>query len=161
MDSNFLTGIWAYRSWYHDTNLASSADSLIFGNGYIEIGKSPLNVLTGLIYGPNNSTNPNPIDQPFSWQLELKGSTNLGNPATIRFQGKGVIDGNEWIYDYVGYAVPPWQNGIDEKPSIVGSIVRAVPHPSGSVDSNGQPVIHPAGVVASWYAVKMDVGDNY
>jgi hypothetical protein len=159
MDSTYLTGTWVYRSWNNDTNLASTPDSLVFGNGYIEIAPSPINEFSGLIYGPKNANNPNPFDKPFSWELQLKGSTNFGNPAAVRFQGKGVIDGNEWIYNYIGYVVPPWQNGINEKPAIVGSIVRVVPHPSGSVDSNGQPVIHPAGVVASWYAVKMDEED--
>ncbi len=156
MEPNFLTGIWTYRSWYNDTDLAASTDSLVFGNGYIRIDESPLNEFTGLIYGPKDSNNPNPIDQPFGWQLNLKGSTNYGNPVTMRFQGKGVIGGNEWIYNYVGYLVLPWQNGIDQTPAIVGSIVRVIPHPSGETDSNGQPVIHPAGVVASWYAAQIE-----
>lgn len=156
MQLDFLTGIWVYRSWNNDINLAAAPESLVFGNGYIRIDESAPTHFNGLIFGPKDSSNPDPEDQPYSWQLQLKGSTNYGNPITVRFQGKGVIGGDEWIYNYVGYMVPPWQNGINEKPSLVGSIVRVIPHPSGQVDSNGQPVIHPAGVVASWYAVKTD-----
>jgi hypothetical protein len=43
--------------------------------------------------------------------------------------------------------VPAWPNGIDQRPAMVGSIVRTVPHPGGSGGVN------PAGVVASWIAV--------
>lgn len=159
MELDLLSGIWTYRSWYNDPNLAASTDSLVFGNGYIRIDPSPFDQFRGLIYGPHNGKDPNPYDAPFGWQLPLKGATNLGNPTSIRFQGKGVIAGNEWIYNYIGYLIQPWQNGNDEKSAIVGSIVRVVPHPSGEVDNNGQPVIHPAGVVASWYAVKI-AADN-
>jgi len=82
------------------------------------------------------------------WQLDLTGSRSYGNPMTGRFRGKGVVSGAEWIYDYVGYLVPEWPNGVQQKTAMVGSIVRAIPHPSGSGG------VSPAGVVASWYAVK-------
>ena len=159
MNNDFLQGTWVYRSWNNDTNLAATSDSLVFGQGYIRIDESNPAAFKGLIYGPKNSADPNPTDTPFSWQLALKGSTNYGNPVTVRFQGNGTVGGDQWIYNYVGYMIPPWQNGINEKPSMVGSIVRVIPPPSGQVDSNGQPVINPAGVVASWYEVKMDDAD--
>lgn len=89
------------------------------------------------------------------WSLDLKGAREYGNPMHVRFQGKGVINGEEWIYDYDGYLVPAWPNGVQQVPAIVGSIVRTVPH-SGSPPKDGGPApIHPAGVVASWYAVKV------
>jgi len=82
------------------------------------------------------------------WRLELHGSRSYGNPMTILFRGKGKVSGAEWIYDYVGYLVPEWPDGVNQKTALVGSIVRVIPHPSG----NGG--ISPAGLVASWYAVK-------
>ena len=68
----------------------------------------------------------------------------------VRFQGKGVVGGEQWIYDYIGWLVPVWPNSTDqlEVPAIVGSVVRTIPH---SGDGGGT---HPAGVVASFYAVK-------
>src|SRR5205807_460582 len=72
------------------------------------------------------------------------------NPFTLRFQGKGVVDGEEWIYDYVGYVIRPWPNGADQRMAMVGSIVRTIPHSSG----NGGTA--PAGVVCSWIAVRQD-----
>jgi hypothetical protein len=44
----------------------------------------------------------------------------------------------------------PWQNGINQRPAIVGTIVRAIPHSSGTGG------VAPAGVVCSWIAVKQD-----
>jgi hypothetical protein len=68
---------------------------------------------------------------------------------SVRFQGKGVVSGEEWIYDYEGWLVPAWPNGVQQVPAMVGSIVRTIPH------SGSQPgTVNPAGVVASWYAVK-------
>jgi hypothetical protein len=70
----------------------------------------------------------------------------------VRFQGRGMIGIEEWIYDYIGWLVPVWPNSNAQlqRPSIAGSIVRTVPH-SGD---GGKAPVHPAGVVASWYAVK-------
>ncbi len=56
--------------------------------------------------------------------------------------------GEEWIYDYEGYVIKPWPNGVDQVPAIVGTIVRVIPH------SNGSGGTAPAGVVAQWIAVK-------
>jgi hypothetical protein len=109
----------------------------IFGHGTIEIADGPLNELTGTIGGTG-------------WSLGLTGGRSYGNPMEARFQGKGMLNGAEWIYYYVGYLVPLWPNGIDQRPALVGTIVRAIPHPSG--DPNHP--IAPAGVVAQWIAIK-------
>lgn len=59
--------------------------------------------------------------------------------------------GEQWVYDYIGYVVPPWPNGIDQRPAIVGSVIRTIPH------SGGQPgTLNPAGVVASFYAARSE-----
>jgi hypothetical protein len=83
------------------------------------------------------------------WSLALKGARAYGNPMHARFQGVGVVNGEKWIYDYQGYLVPDWPNGVDQIPAIVGSVIRTIPH-SGS----GPGTVNPAGVVGSFYAVK-------
>ncbi|MCI4669586.1 MAG: hypothetical protein MRZ79_15735 [Bacteroidia bacterium] len=142
-------GIWTYRSWLNETDLTKTADvnNLLFGAGYIRIDPSMQTEFKGLIYGQNDLSKADP-HAAADWALNLKGSTNFGNPFTVRFQGKGIVSGSEWIYDYVGYLVLPWQNGVQQKMAMVGSIVRVIPHPNGSGG------ISPAGVTASWYAVK-------
>lgn len=134
--NEILLGNWSYRSLINNTDLSVAFNDLQFGQGTIRIDESPMNELKGLIYGPG-------------WSLDLKGSVNYGSPFEIRFQGKGIVGGEEWIYNYVGYMVQPWVNGVSQPQTMVGSIVRVIPHSGGS----GQ-TIHPAGVVASWYAVK-------
>jgi hypothetical protein len=67
------------------------------------------------------------------------------NPFALRFQGSGDIGGERWVYDYVGYLVPIWPNGVDQSAAIAGSVIRTIPH------SNGQAR---AGYVASFIAVK-------
>lgn len=139
---DFLLGTWTYRSFLSNPDINVDFDSLEFGRGNIRIDSASFNVFSGLIYGPG-------------WQLTLSGSCNYGDPMTLRFQGVGVImssstqdappTGEGWIYDYEGYVVKPWPNGIAQVPAIVGTLVRVIPH------SNGKST---AGVVAQWIAVK-------
>ena len=142
--ANPFVGTWTYRSLLNDPALAGDPSTdptawanLFFGYGTIVIkeGKQP-EELTGTIGGEG-------------WSLDLHGSMSSGNPGQVRFQGKGVVSGAEWIYDYIGWLVPVWPNSTNELQAraMVGSIVRTIPHPSG----NGG--VAPAGVVASWYAV--------
>ena len=57
-------------------------DSLLFGMGTIEIVDAPVTILEGTIGGSG-------------WSLDLHGSRSYGNPMTVRFRGKGCIDGAE------------------------------------------------------------------
>ena len=129
-----LAGTWTYRSFNNDPNLATDFDALEFGRGNITIVDAPMGVFKGRIFGPG-------------WALELNGSIGYGTPGAVRFQGVGIIGGAQWIYDYIGYVIPAWPNGVDQRPAMVGSIVRTIPHPGGDGG------LHPAGVVASWIAV--------
>ena len=132
-----LVGNWTYRSFINDPDLSTQFNDLEFGRGTIAIAASAMNEFSGTIGGPG-------------WQLQLKGSTTYGNPFTVRFQGTGVVGGEQWIYDYIGYVVRPWPNGIDQRAAIVGSIVRTIPHSSGTGG------VAPAGVVCSFIAVRQD-----
>ena len=127
-------GIWSYRSFCNNPDLNVEFNDLRFGAGILEISEPSLGVVAGTIGGPG-------------WLLTLKGWLTYGNPSTIRFQGSGEIDGEPWIYDYLGYLAPAWPNGIDQRAAIIGTIVRTIAH------SNGQ---SPAGYVASWIAVRQD-----
>lgn len=136
-ENGVLVGNWTYRSFYNDPDAATPLDALELGAGTITIERAPMNEFKGLIGGEG-------------WQLKLKGSTNYGNPFTVRFQGTGVVGGEQWIYDYIGYLALPWPNGVDQRPALVGSIVRTIPHKSSSGG------VSPAGVVGSWFAVRQD-----
>lgn len=133
-----LVGIWTYRSLLNDPDLATAFDQLEFGRGNISIEDAPMGVFKGRIYGTG-------------WALDLNGAIGHGTPWTVRFQGTGVVGGEQWIYDYTGFVVPPWPNGVDQRPAIVGSVIRTIPHSGG-----GAGTVAPAGVVASFYAVRQD-----
>jgi hypothetical protein len=130
-----LAGVWTYRSFLNDPNLSTPYDTYLFGRGYITVEDSPAGVFKGVIGDTG-------------WSLELNGSINYGYPYVVRFQGKGVVGGEEWIYDYLGFLIPAWPNGVNQVPAMVGAIVRTIPHSGG-----GAGTVAPAGVTASWIAV--------
>ena len=140
MSKNPWVGNWTYRSLLNDPNSALSFDKLEFGVGTIVINNDEASeLLTGSIGGEG-------------WSLTLHGSRAYGSPSQVRFEGKGLVSGELWIYDYIGWLVPVWPNSTDQlqRPAFVGSVIRTIPH------SNGNGGTAPAGVVASFYAVKVD-----
>jgi hypothetical protein len=139
MKDNPFPGSWTYRSLLNEPDITTDFDKLEFGRGTIVITAPSSNTLGGTIGGPG-------------WSLDLHGSIGYGSPGQVRFQGKGVVGGEEWIYDYIGWLVPVWPNSNDtlQRAAIVGSVVRTIPH-SGSSPGT----ISPAGVVASFYAVRV------
>ena len=136
MHDNPLVGSWTYRSFLNDPDIGTAFNDLEFGRGTIVIEEGPMAALKGTIGGPG-------------WSLALKGSRAYGSPMQVRFQGTGVVGGAQWIYDYEGWLVPDWPNGVGQVSAIVGSVIRTIPHPG-----NGAGVVNPAGVVCSFYAVK-------
>jgi len=140
MSDNPFVGNWSYRSFLNDPDLSKDANmnQLLFGDGTLAITASNSVTLGGTIGGQG-------------WSLNLHGSIGYGSPAQVRFQGKGNVNGEEWIYDYIGWLVPVWPNSTDtlQTPAIVGSVTRTIPH-SGSEPGT----VNPAGVVASFYAVR-------
>ena len=132
--NDLFLGTWTYRSLLNNPDLSADFNSLEFGRGNIRVDSADAGVFKGLIYGPG-------------WQLDLKGSTQYGNPATVWFRGTGVVGGSEWIYEYVGYLVPQIPLGKNQVPAFVGTVYRVIPHPDGSGGTS------PAGVVCSFYAV--------
>jgi hypothetical protein len=130
-----LAGTWTYRSFLSEPDLSTDFDDLEFGRGNITVVAAPMGVFAGRIFGEG-------------WGLDLNGSIGYGTPWSVRFQGKGVVGGAQWVYDYIGYVIPAWPSGVDQRPAMTGSIVRTIPHPG-----SGAGTVNPAGVVASWIAV--------
>jgi hypothetical protein len=129
---NPFVGRWTYRSFRNDPELSREFNELRFGAGTLVLDEPDYGRLSGSLGGEG-------------WNLSLVGGYTYGNPFALRFQGSGDIDGERWVYGYVGYLVPIWPNGVDQRPAIVGSVIRTVPH------NNGQAR---AGYVASIISVK-------
>ena len=130
-------GSWTYRSFVSDPILSTPTEKLLFGAGTMTLSVPAPDHLAGTLGGDG-------------WQLVLTGGVTAGNPAAIRFQGKGKIEGEEWVYDYLGFLVPglaqrrrasgPRSSGPSSEPRLT---------PTGRAGS-------PAGVVAQWIAVRQD-----
>ncbi len=129
---NPIVGTWSYRSFLNNPDLSVEFNDLRFGAGTLVLEEPEFGRISGSLGGSG-------------WSLSLQGWSSLGNPFTIRFQGSGDIGGERWVYDYLGFYAPMWPNGVEQRPAIVGTIVRTVPHSQGQA---------PAGFVASWYAVR-------
>jgi hypothetical protein len=136
MSDNPFVGNWTYRSLINNPDVGTDFNRLEFGRGTIAINQTPMETLQGTIGGPG-------------WSLTLKGARQYGSPMHARFQGVGTVGGEQWIYDYEAYLVPPWPNGVDQVPAMVGSVIRTIPHSGGAPGT-----VAPAGVVASFYAVR-------
>jgi len=138
MSDNPIVGKWTYRSLLNDPDVNTQFNDLEFGRGIIAIEEGPEQVLQGTIGGTG-------------WSLNLYGSRAYGSPMQVRFQGKGLVSGEEWIYDYIGWLVPVWPNSTPtlQRAAIAGSVTRTIPH------SSGDGGVAPAGVVASFYAVRI------
>jgi hypothetical protein len=140
-----LAGKWTYRSWLNDPNPAvvqpaskqcERLNAILFAEATLIIQDAVGGQLTGK------------LDMGSTGNLTLFGSVEYGNPFSVRFQGVGKDTKSPsagWVYDYIGWLVPSWPNGVDQRPAIVGSVVRTVPHSNGKAK---------AGVVASFVAVK-------
>ena len=127
-----FVGTWTYRSFINNPDANVEFNDLAFAVATVKIKASAMEEFTGTLGGP--------------WgELKLTGSTAYGNPYTVRFQGVGKVNDETWVYDYLGYLVPRWPNGVDQRPAIVGSVIRTVPHSKGKAA---------AGVVASFIAVR-------
>ena len=137
MNDNPFVGSWTYRSLLNNPDIKTGFDKLEFGRATLVIQEASSTTLSGTIGGQG-------------WSLELHGAFGYGSPMQVRFQGRGLVNGQEWVYDYLGWLVPVWPNSNDQlqRAAIVGSVVRTVPHSAG----NGG--VAPAGVVASFYAVR-------
>ncbi len=125
-------GTWSYRSLINNSDLAIPFNDLRFGMGTLELTQPEPGTIGGMLGGS-------------SWSLALSGTVAKGDPTSIRFQGRGDISEETWVYDYLGFVVPNWPNGVDQVDAIVGTIVRTEPHSNGQAE---------AGFVASWYAVR-------
>lgn len=141
-ETNPFAGGWTYRSFHNtptfrlkDCEECADLRALIFAEAQLVIDDFAWGEFSGrLVLGPGA-------------EMALSGASSFGNPFAVRFQGRGVSAGIEdFVYDYVGYLVPIWPNGVGQTPAIVGSVVRTEPHSGGA-----QP-----GYVASWVAVRED-----
>ena len=137
-ETGVLTGKWTYRS-YNNTpalvgNDAQAALALIFGEGVFDFEATEGDDFRG------------ELDMGSGYTLTLQGEILPGDPSGFSIVGLGV-DGTPtegWRYDYHGATGYEWPDGVDQVPSLLGTVVRVNAHGPSS----------PAGYTASFIAVR-------
>lgn len=76
-------------------------------------------------------------------KLNLKGEFIDENSFKLTGTGIENTSTQGWIYDYFGHTIPKWEFGIDQKVTLVGSVIRTADHGNAK-----------KGKVASFYLVK-------
>jgi hypothetical protein len=144
MPNSMLTGDWTYRSFVNNPvpvdGDAEKALQLIFGEGDLSFVSADDRLFKAV------------LDFGGGAAMDLYGSVYVGhgvNPPTLLITGTGREGTStaKWVYQYQGYIVPGWAEGVNQVPAIVGTVIRTLPHDGGA-----------AGVVASFVAVKKPAG---
>jgi hypothetical protein len=116
-------------------NNAAKALSLVFGEGIMTFDPPSGNNVTGT------------FDMGGGYVLDLKGTmqTSASGDISVELFGTGRPNTPtaNWEYDYRASTTPKWPNGVNQIPTLVGTVIRAKPHDGGA-----------AGVVASFIAIK-------
>lgn len=131
--AGFFTGSWTYRSLINAPMNTPFAD-LEFATAVMRFQRTAGDSIFGI------------LDMGPGWALNLKGKTTTCNGSTTFYiQGDGVPNTNtaNWQYNYQGYIVPKWRNGVGQVETCVGSVIRAKPHGNAK-----------AGMTASFYMTR-------
>ncbi len=132
---NPFLGQWRYRSFRNVTDAATKLDDILFWEARLHIIANGVTHVTGDISDDHD-------------KLKIRGYSTFGFPNYLRFEATG-LDGTDtagWKYNYTGFLVPEWPDGLDQHDAIVGSVIRSVAHSGGKAK---------AGYVASFVAVRM------
>jgi len=134
-----LSGHWTYRSYRNLAKLVAddqqAALALIFDEGVFELHQSD----DGRVEGG--------LGMETGYALRITGSVEItGGGLGFTLIGEG-LDGTAtagWRYDYRGVAGYMWPNGVDQVPSLLGTVIRVKAHGPNT----------PAGYTASFIAVR-------
>jgi hypothetical protein len=155
-----LTGKWTYRSYHNRADIIVNDDpepavknlAALFGQGSTANNAAKS---LGLMFGegimtfepPSGTAVTGTFDMGGGYVLDLKGTmqTTASGDIVVELFGTGRTGTptENWEYDYKASTTPKWPNGVDQIPTLVGTVIRAKPH-------NGSP----AGVVASFISIK-------
>ena len=121
-----LTGDWTYRSFLNNPQPVDgnpqAALGLIFGEGALRvIAADP-----GTGFKAELSFGGDAV-------MDLVGSYaegQDGKPAVIRANGRGRPKSGieDFDYDYIFYPVDSWPGGADQRPALVGTVIRSADH---------------------------------
>ncbi len=124
-----FSGEWTYRSLKNDPALADDFNKVKFGEGVLTLREYAPGLLSGS------------FDFGGGYRLTVLGSVT-GDRIRLRSTGEPNTPTAGWIYEHEGRLVPGWLHGDQQRPAIVGSVLRTISHDG-----------RPAGLVGSFVAV--------
>ena len=132
-DAKHFIGNWTYRS-LRNLPMGTPFSNLEFATAVMRFKKTSGDSIFGV------------LDMGPGYALNLKGKLTTSNGSTTFYiQGEGVPNTStaNWEYDYQGYVVPKWKNGINQTDACTGSVIRSKPHDGAK-----------AGETASFYMIR-------
>jgi hypothetical protein len=134
MQNNPFFGRWTYRSFYNRPEPVGDFEKIHLFEADLVLADGGQDLVGGSLRWDGG-------------ELTMSGTFVREDPPTIRMRATGVAGTSTagWIYDYVGYLTRNWRESDAQRPAIVGTLMRTVPH--------GQ---RPAGFTASFVAVSRD-----
>lgn len=156
-----LPGKWTYRSYVNRADVIVWDDpadpalrnlAALFGQGSTAANATKA---LGLVFGEGVMTFDPPSGNNVTGTLDMGGGLVLDLKGTMQTLASGDISVDlvgtgrdntptaNWEYDYRATTAPKWQNGVNQIPTLVGTVIRAKPHDGGA-----------AGVTASFISIK-------
>jgi hypothetical protein len=143
MSTSELSGTWTYRIFnptFVTGNQTPQEDALIRAEADLTL-KTP--------------SSPTGLEGTIEWPgggLDLKGMIAVFDTETLTqsfdIVGTGRRETDGWEYHYYGHQTPWWPQGVEQRPTLVGSVIRVKPHASSDDGTS------PAGEVFSFIAMK-------
>jgi len=114
-----LSGDWIYRSFINTTEDVQTLDQILFGQGdlTLAVGADGFFQPSQLSFGADYPMNV------FGQAIEVFSDTFSLPRVAIEMKAFGV-EGTQtagWLYEYRGYLVPSWYNGVDQVTCIAGT----------------------------------------
>ena len=128
-----ISGAWTYRSFHNNPQLVgddpTKIANLLFGEGVLQVTLNQNNTISGTInFGSN-------------YVLDISGTLQNGM-ITLAGSGRSGTPTSGWLYEYKAYLAPTWSHAVNQRPTLVGTVIRTRHEPA------------PAGYTATFIMVK-------
>ncbi len=137
MQQNPFVGTWVYRSLKNILEEPQQIEELLLWQAVLMLQDGGPNLIKGRISSGD-------------YALDVSGAFGFATDMpTIQMRATGIAGSatDGWVYDYVGSLAYHWPKGDAQRPAIVGTVTRAVPHAPN----------RPAGASYSFVAVNQDI----
>jgi hypothetical protein len=144
VEAENLTGTYTYRSFLDRAEPVDDFNRLRFAQLELHLSVDPGGIISGALLFP---TPPGSDPQ----GMDLDGQLSESTLKHFSFSGRGRPNSQiaDFHYEYDGIVLHHWENGIDQRLTLAGTVVRAADHGSGATLAR-------AGQTASFLAVQRE-----